>query len=530
MKFCCTTNASAAVTPLALQTPHSIAHHQRSRRFRLTASFTSLTSPKQPYLTQRNRLNQRTLLTQRWQLTRSVNRTEMPPRLLSWQMAKLLLHCSVGTDIKDRETDTSISSFKYPNDQNSVSNQTTLLNRNRDGSRWGGCSARWIGHSTYLLDFDGVTILSDPIWSDWCSPVWHTGPPRHSRVPFEIEDKTEMPHVDIVLVSHAHYDHCDKRSINRLNLQFGDSVRWMVPMGMKAWFSDRGINPDNISEMNWGDETTVKITDQDRSISSITTIYYLKTVHFSNRSLSDHGKYLWGSYMVDVTHAPTEHVSDVAHSPKDHPPHSTDPVASTSTEASSMLSPAETQNKINQNKTKINIEMTQFTPSPQDTSKVIEKQDSNTKRLYFAGDTAYDKAMFDDYGRRFPNIDLSLLPIGAYYPREMFSAVHIDPHEAVEIHKSLKSKQSLAMHWNTFKLTLEDYMRPPYDLDIAMKQSKLNWQQFRVLEIGQEILIPVPASPLPHSPPTRDTTAIRQNSEEDMNETMRERMEHNKTD
>lgn len=112
---------------------------------------------------------------------------------------------------------------------------------------------------------------------------------------------------------------------------------------------------------------------------------------------------------------------------------------------------------------------------------------SYTKRLYFVGDTGYNSVDFKTIGARWPHMDLSLIPIGSYLPRKFMSPVHIDPWQAVQIHQEVNSKQSIGMHWNTFKLSDEETHRPPYDLFQALKQANLDPLTFLAVPPGHEV-------------------------------------------
>jgi len=106
------------------------------------------------------------------------------------------------------------------------------------------------------------------------------------------------------------------------------------------------------------------------------------------------------------------------------------------------------------------------------------------KTFYFVGDTGYNPFQFKQIGKRFPNIDLSLIPIGTYVPKRFMSPVHCSPYEAVEIHTDVHSKFSLGMHWNTFRLSEEPLDRPPYDLYLALKEKNLPFDTFLPIDIG----------------------------------------------
>lgn len=109
------------------------------------------------------------------------------------------------------------------------------------------------------------------------------------------------------------------------------------------------------------------------------------------------------------------------------------------------------------------------------------------KRFYFAGDTGYNAIDFQEIGRRFKKMDLSLLPIGVYRPRLFMQNVHINPDEAVQIHEDVHSCLSVGGHWKTFRLAHEELDRPPFDLYHALKKRGIPHFKFRVLNPGQTI-------------------------------------------
>lgn len=106
-------------------------------------------------------------------------------------------------------------------------------------------------------------------------------------------------------------------------------------------------------------------------------------------------------------------------------------------------------------------------------------------RLYFAGDTGYADH-FAQTGNTFDGFDLSFIPIGAYEPRWFMKSMHVNPAEAVQAHKDLKSRISIAMHFGTFQLTDEAIDAPVRDLESALAQEKeAERPDFRVMEPGQ---------------------------------------------
>ncbi|XP_052818108.1 N-acyl-phosphatidylethanolamine-hydrolyzing phospholipase D-like [Mya arenaria] len=106
-------------------------------------------------------------------------------------------------------------------------------------------------------------------------------------------------------------------------------------------------------------------------------------------------------------------------------------------------------------------------------------------KYYFAGDTGYQGELFKLIGRKYGPFDLASIPIGAYHPRYITEFQHVNPEEAVEVHKDIQSKISVGMHWGTFELTNEYYLEPPQRLEKQMKKEKLDLKTFFNLRIGE---------------------------------------------
>ena len=107
-----------------------------------------------------------------------------------------------------------------------------------------------------------------------------------------------------------------------------------------------------------------------------------------------------------------------------------------------------------------------------------------TRRIYFAGDTAY-APFFADVGKRLGPIDLALLPIGAYEPRWFMRSVHMNPAEAIRAHQELEARVSIAMHFGTFQLTTEGIDEPIRALEQARAAQQLPESAFRALAFGE---------------------------------------------
>ncbi|BDC42153.1 MBL fold metallo-hydrolase [Paraburkholderia terrae] len=141
----------------------------------------------------------------------------------------------------------------------------------------------WIGHATALLQINGVNVITDPMFSERASPFTFAGPKR--RVPPGLA-LDELPHIDVVLISHSHYDHLDTASVEALNGQPGGPPLFLVPLGIKDWLAKKGIT--NAQELDWGDETSVAGLD----------FWFVPATHWSARSLTDRNETLWGGWVL----------------------------------------------------------------------------------------------------------------------------------------------------------------------------------------------------------------------------------------
>ena len=142
----------------------------------------------------------------------------------------------------------------------------------------------WLGHSSMLLQVEEANILIDPVFSKRIGPRSMMGNKRVVPSPITVD---ELPRIDVVLISHNHFDHLDYKTVVKLRKKFGDEPLWLVPAGMKPWFKRRGIN--NVREMNWWEsEEAFGLT-----------FYFTPVQHWSKRSVGDNNDSLWGGFMVE---------------------------------------------------------------------------------------------------------------------------------------------------------------------------------------------------------------------------------------
>lgn len=222
----------------------------------------------------------------------------------------------------------------------------------------------WVGHSTFLIGLNGINILTDPHFSERASPVSFGGPKRIVPVPLLI---SELPKIDVILISHNHYDSLDEASIRQI-FRHSPDVRIIVPLGNSTLIQKWGIN--NIEEVDWYD--TVRVND----ISFQST----PAIHRSNRGLFDTNQSLWSGFLI-----------------------------------SAMI-------------------------------------DEKERKIWFSGDTGFGPVFQDEVSPRVGPVDIAIIPIGAFLPRELMQAAHVSPEEALKLAEIMGAKFAIPMHWGTFQL------------------------------------------------------------------------------
>ena len=148
----------------------------------------------------------------------------------------------------------------------------------------------WIGHATVLVQIEGINILTDPVFGDYCGAVRTFGVKRYRPVPCTVD---ELPDIDAVCISHNHYDHLDYNTVCDLNKRFGDKIHWFVPMGLCKWMKDCGC--ENVVELEWWSEQYhPKFTDKSKAVK----FAFTPAQHWCRRGVNDLNKVLWGSWSI----------------------------------------------------------------------------------------------------------------------------------------------------------------------------------------------------------------------------------------
>ncbi len=141
----------------------------------------------------------------------------------------------------------------------------------------------WIGHASALLQVDGVNILIDPVFSDRVSPVSFMGPKRIVPVPFK---ESDLPPVDVIVISHAHYDHLDLPSLRNLMKLGQGKTKFLVGLGDKKLLESEDIT--NVQEFDWWEG--IKFNNVE--------LTFTPAQHWTQRILLQSNKTLWGGWHV----------------------------------------------------------------------------------------------------------------------------------------------------------------------------------------------------------------------------------------
>lgn len=167
----------------------------------------------------------------------------------------------------------------------------------------------WIGHATMFVQMGGYNIITDPIFSQRCSAVQFAGPERYRRPACTIKDLCGRDEVgiDVVLISHNHYDHLDFYSCQTLAemaIETGRPMQFVVSLGLKDWFErhipNSTMGKNTVTEIEWHETCSIQGKDDDDNI-KIINITGIPMQHWSNRYGFDKDKTLWGGFKVTTT-------------------------------------------------------------------------------------------------------------------------------------------------------------------------------------------------------------------------------------
>jgi L-ascorbate metabolism protein UlaG (beta-lactamase superfamily) len=150
-----------------------------------------------------------------------------------------------------------------------------------------GLRATWLGHSTVLVEIDGLRLITDPVWGQRASPTQLAGPKRFQPVPVTLKALMDVAPIDAVLISHDHYDHLCHPTIRALAKT---AVPFVTSLGVGAHLQAWGVEPHRITELDWW--------QSHRLPGSEVEITATPSQHFSGRGLKDRNATLWSSLAI----------------------------------------------------------------------------------------------------------------------------------------------------------------------------------------------------------------------------------------
>ncbi|WP_280715081.1 MBL fold metallo-hydrolase [Kitasatospora sp. MAP5-34] len=162
-----------------------------------------------------------------------------------------------------------------------------------------GLRLTWLGHATVLAELDGRRVLFDPVWSERCSPFAWTGPKRLHPVPVPLE---ELGPVDVVVISHDHYDHLDMPTVRTL---LGTGAVFAVPLGVGAHLEHWGVPAERIVELDWWESGVV----------AGLTLTATPARHYCSRGPRTSTHLLWASWVVAGPEHRVFHSGDTGYFP-----------------------------------------------------------------------------------------------------------------------------------------------------------------------------------------------------------------------
>lgn len=150
-----------------------------------------------------------------------------------------------------------------------------------------GLRITWMGHSSTLIEIDGKRVLLDPVWDERASPLRWAGPRRFFPAPLKLQ---EIPQLDVILISHDHYDHLGESTIRTLaRMPRMSGTEWVTSLGVGEILEEYGVKRRRIVELDW----TQKTGDSSLEITA------LPSRHFSGRSMFNRFETLWSSFVIE---------------------------------------------------------------------------------------------------------------------------------------------------------------------------------------------------------------------------------------
>lgn len=342
--------------------------------------------------------------------------------------------------------------------------------------------AFWIGHASQLLCLrSGTNIILDPLFSNRASPVSFIGPKRKYAPATSLD---ELPAIDVMLISHNHYDHLDKAGVKGI-YQRNPGVRIVVPLKMSSLLKSWGIPAQSITEMDWQDEILVKDV----------VICCTPAQHWGKHSLFDNNEVLWCGWVIGWNRGG----SGMGFTLKGSRVSPNEPEEVSREE---QYSPAKEPDLVEKDDALVKpLRGSEHSPrnvlsSPDSDDSWVQQRScdnllpvdwSSLKTYYFPGDTAFNEVMFELIHLRIDHMDMAALPIGAYAPRWFMQSQHIDPENAAKAFKLLNCRRAYGVHYGTLELADEPLDEPPRILQEALSLEEIPPEEFVTIPMGEHV-------------------------------------------
>ncbi|MCQ4088711.1 MBL fold metallo-hydrolase [Saccharibacillus sp. JS10] len=304
----------------------------------------------------------------------------------------------------------------------------------------------WVGHSTFLIQYAGLNILTDPIWAKRMGIGKRLTEPG---IPIE-----KVPPVDLILVSHSHYDHMHIASIRRL---ISPHTQVVVPVGLKKKLARKQI--ERCIELAWWEELVVEGV----------RITFVPTQHWTRRTLFDANTSHWGGFVLEPAAAIKGVAATVVEKSEQDLEESSEGFVS-----ELELTDSEDENKCGRWSDTLNANMSASgEPLP--------------PTIYFAGDSGYF-AGFQEIGERF-RVHITMMPIGAYEPEWFMGPQHMNPEQALQAFRDVGAEIMIPMHYGTFKLSDDTAEEALARLEAERVRTQTSKDCIRLMVHGETMIV-----------------------------------------
>jgi len=306
----------------------------------------------------------------------------------------------------------------------------------------------WLGHSSLLIQVNGCTVVTDPVFSQRCAPTQWNGPKRARQPPCTVAELIQQLHhdndgsssttsttmmIDAVLISHNHYDHLDKTTVREIHRR-SPATTFVVPLGLRSWCHRVISKQVVVHELDWNEYVDYRYNSPVTTTAANSAAAAAAAVDDDDAANNNNRR-----QAIRITSVPMRHWSSRVGADKDK-----------TLWCGYSLATHPVENNDN------------------DCSPKKSVQQQQQKKILFPGDTAWFDGLDELVGQRYGPFDVAAIPIGAYEPREFMKRNHVDVDEAVRMKDAVQARAAVPIHWGTFPLTVEPWLEPKENLEKLM--------------------------------------------------------------